>query len=335
MNTRQTGFWGWIIRILVWLLILGLFFTTLTWFAGAQAKSELANENPPPGQLVDVGGYRLHINCMGQGSPTVIMEAGNNDFSVQWSLVQPEIAKSTRVCIYDRAGFGWSDASPYPRTLETTVKELHTLLVSAKVEAPYVMVGHSFGGILVRAFAYQFPDQIAGIVLVDSAHQEQVGRVPALQNAATQVIGQFRTLSVMQSFGLLALSPEQIPVRGLQGVALQQYRAILATTNYFTVAANETEAIFADWGNIPSDDEASLKDIPLIVLSRGLPEPLPGVSVVENQQYEQEWQEMQKELVALSSESRQIIAKESGHYIQLQQPDLVIDAVEQIVESAE
>ncbi len=321
----------WFKRIFIWLLILALLLTMLTWLSGNTAKSKLAKENPPPGQLVDVGGYRLHINCMGQGSPTVIMEAGNNDFSVQWSLVQPGITKSTRVCVYDRAGFGWSDASPYPRTLETMVKELHTLLVNAKVEDPYVMVGHSFGGIIVRAFTHQFPNQIAGIVLVDSAHQEQVDRVPALQNVATQVLGQFRTLSVMQSFGLLALSPEQIPDRGLQGEALQQYRAILATTNYFTAAANETETIFADWKNFPSEDKASLKDVPLIVLSRGLPEPLPGVSDVENQQYEVTWQEMQKELVVLSFESRQIIAEKSGHYIQIQQPDLVIDAVMQIL----
>jgi len=333
-KSRSISIWGWFQRVFVGLVVLALFLIAFTWLSGNSAKSKLSKENPPPGQLVDVGGYRLHINCMGQGSPTVIMEAGNNDFSVVWSLVQPELAKTARVCVYDRAGFGWSDPSPSSRTLETMTKELRALLVNAKVDGPYLMVGHSFGGIIVREYARQYPDGIVGIVLVDSAHQKQVEWAPVLQKVAVQAVNQFHTLSMMQSFGLLALSPDQIPDRGLQGKALQQYRSILATTNYFTAAANETETIFADWGNFPSDDKGSLGEMPLIVLSRGLPEPLPGISDMENQQYEEAWKEMQKELVALSSNSEQIIAEKSGHYVQIQQPDLVIDAIMHILTGA-
>lgn len=327
------SFRKWMFRIIVGLLSLSLVLTALTYAAGVSAKSKLAGKNPPPGQLVDVGGYSLHINCRGQGSPTVIMEAGNNDFSVVWSLVQAEVAKSTRVCVYDRAGFGWSDPSPSSRTLEMMVKELRALLVNAKIDGPYLMVGHSFGGIIVREFAKQYPDDIDGIVLVDSAHQRQVARAPVLQKVADQTIGQFRTLSFMQSFGLMALSPEQIPDRRLQGAALQQYRSILAATDYFTAAANETQTIFADWKNIPPDEKGSLKDILLIVLSRGLPEPLPGISDEENRQYEEAWKEMQGELIALSSNGKQIVAEESGHYIQLQQPELVVKSIIELIQS--
>jgi pimeloyl-ACP methyl ester carboxylesterase len=326
-STQKNRIGKWTKYTLLALPVVIVLLVISTWAAGNSAKLQLAKDHPAPGQLVDVGGYKLHINCEGQGSPTVVMEAGNNDFSLQWSAVQPEIANFTRVCTYDRAGFGWSEASPYPRTVETMVAELHSLLINAGVEGPYVLVGHSFGGIIVRAFAQRYPDQVSGMVLVDSAHEGQAIRVPAMAKAAGQMIGQFHTLSVMENFGLLALSPEQIPDRGLTGEALDQYRSILATTQYFAAAANETESMYANMTTGPVVEPISLKNLPLIVLSRGLPEPLPGMSKLENQQYEMKWQEMQKELVGLSSNSRQVIATKSGHYIQIQQPDLVISSV--------
>lgn len=330
---KKSGVGKRIQRILLVLLVLIILLSGLTWVAGTFAKTQLVKEQPAPGQLIDVGGYKLHINCQGQGYPTVLLEAGNNDFSVIWSTVQPEIARFTRVCAYDRAGFGWSEKSPHPRTVETMVGELHTLLMHANIEGPYVMVGHSFGGIIVRSFARRYPDLVSGIVLVDSAHEEQAIRVPALAMAARQITGQFRVLSAMNRLGLLALSPEQIPDRGLKGDALNQYRAVLATTDYFDAAAIESETIYADMVKEPGIKLSPLKVLPLIVLSRGMPEPLPGASALENQQYEFTWKDMQKELLGLSSTSEQEIAVNSGHYIQLQQPDLVIGAVREILDS--
>jgi len=312
-------------------LLLGV----VTWWAGISAKSNLAKQFPAPGQLVDVGGYKMHINCVGQGNPTVIMDAGNNDFSVQWALVQPEVAKFARVCVYDRAGFGWSEPSPYARTSMTMVEELHALLVNAQVEGPYVLVGHSFGGMNMRLYAHQYPGEVVGLVLVDSACEEQTIRVGALQKAAEQVLGQFRTLAQLSSFGLLALSPDDIPARGLPDQALAQYRAILATTNYFEMAIAETEALEKSFAEVRAAKMTRLGDVPLSVLSRGLSEPLPGISEADNQQYEQAWQVMQSELAALSSNRQQIIAKESGHYIQLKQPQLVIDAIRELVQAAQ
>ena len=122
----------------------------LTWRRGAKAKAELAAKYPAPGKLVDVGGYRLHLNCQGQGGPTVVMESGNGDFSLSWSKVQGKVAKFTRVCTYDRAGLGWSERSPQPRTAHNLVKDLNTLLARSDVEPPFVLVGHSLGGPLVR-----------------------------------------------------------------------------------------------------------------------------------------------------------------------------------------
>src|SRR4030095_8529101 len=131
------------------------------------AEAADARAYPPPGQLVDIGGYRLHINCTGAGSPTVVIESGWGDFSAAWGWVQPEVAKTTRVCTYDRAGMGWREVSPQPRTAREFAKELHTLLEKANESGPYVLVGHSMGGYTVRVYAHDYPDEVVGVVLVD------------------------------------------------------------------------------------------------------------------------------------------------------------------------
>ncbi len=302
---------GLLILILILAGLAGLAYT-----AGLSARSRLAHENPPPGQLTDVGGYDMHIYCTGQGSPTVILEAGLNDFFVSWSKVQPGIAGMTRVCSYDRAGLGWSEASPHPRTTDVMVDELHSLLVKSSIEGPYILVGHSFGGILMRQFAQKYPEEVRGLVLVDSAHEQQVMRLPSLAATAEQFAYQFRTLSTMSSLGMMALSPATIPNRGFPDEAYRQYQAVLATTGYFDGAIAESAAFYAGAPELPE----SLEDVPLIVLSHGLSD--------DGQfQFEREWTGMQKELAGLSSNSRQVIAEESGHYIQLDQPDLVIEAI--------
>src|SRR5215510_4849574 len=122
---------------------------------------------PPPGKLVDIGGWRLHLNCTGEvraSQPTVILESGIGDFSVEWSLVQPDVSKFARVCSYDRAGDGWSEMGPHPRTFHQIAYELHTLLDKADVKPPLVLVGHSYGGGLVRQYQSIYPSEVAGIV---------------------------------------------------------------------------------------------------------------------------------------------------------------------------
>src|SRR5215212_8961641 len=142
----------------------GLAFAFATIVANAQGRSDLP-PYPAPGRLVDIGGWRLHLNCTGEAKPTqptVILEAGMGDFSVEWSLVQPDVAKLARVCSYDRAGDGWSDIGPQPRTMRQIVYELHTLLDKADVRPPYVLVGHSFGGWLVRLYTATYPSEVTG-----------------------------------------------------------------------------------------------------------------------------------------------------------------------------
>lgn len=330
MRPSQVRQWRW--RILRGGLVLLLALGGLTWLAGMWAKANLAKEYTPPGQMIDLGGYNLHLHCRGQGRPTVLLEAGLNDFSVQWALVQPAVAQFTQVCAYDRAGLGWSEPSPQPRTSAMMVDELHTLLTKAGVTGPYVLVGHSFGGINMRRFAHQYPDTVRGMVLVDAAHEAQGVRVPALHSATEQLIQQFRLLARLNGFGLLALAPTQIPNRGLPADALAQYRARLATSDYFKAAIAESAAFYTARNDASISNLTSLGELPLIVISRGQGAPLPGLTVAENEEYEQNWRSLQAELVALSSNSQQWMAEQSGHEIQLQQPALVIDAIRQLVQ---
>src|SRR5215475_16204790 len=144
----------------------------MLYILSASAQSESTPPPfPPPGRLVDIGGWRLHLNCTGEArasQPTVILESGLGDFSVEWSLVQPGVAKFARVCSYDRAGDGWSELGPHPRTFRQIVYELHTLLDRAGVKPPLALVGHSYGGWLVRQYASTYPSDVVGMALVEA-----------------------------------------------------------------------------------------------------------------------------------------------------------------------
>ena len=154
------------------LLVLGLILAGTIYESVSEAADVRAY--PPPGQMVDVGGYRLHINCMGTGTPTVVIDAGWGDWSLSWGWVQREVAKTTQVCTYDRAGMGYSEAGPLPRNAEQFAKELHILLARANIAGPYVLAGHSLGGLPVRVFAHDYPTEVAGVVLIDSMSPGQM-----------------------------------------------------------------------------------------------------------------------------------------------------------------
>ena len=133
---------------------------------GKIQQSKLHAMYPAPGQLVDIGGYQLHIDCRGVGRPTIVLEAGQGESSLTWATIQSALAKHTRVCAYDRAGYGWSERSSLSRTVPNMVEELHTLLVRAKIDGPYVLVGHSIGGLAVRLFAQRYPQAVVGLASV-------------------------------------------------------------------------------------------------------------------------------------------------------------------------
>lgn len=299
---------------------------------GALARTSLANAHPPPGVLVDIGGHSLHLNCMGEGTgPTVVLEAGNADFSVMWSKVQPDLAASARVCAYDRSGLGWSERGSVPRTLAAMTDELARLLDAAGIDGKLLLVGHSFGGIVARSFTASYPGRVAGMVLLDPAHERQLAASPTMAAAVDAGVAQFSGLVPLASWGLLAMMPGNIPSRGLSEAAHGDYAAVLATTEYFAVAAEETAMLPANLEAMAAMPDA-LGDLPLTVLSRGRMDGPPGASTSDLTALEQAWGELQAEIAGLSTNSQHRLADESGHYVQLDRPDLVIEAVREMLD---
>jgi pimeloyl-ACP methyl ester carboxylesterase len=174
----KRGLGSWIRRGLLWLVAGLLALAVIGAIYQAVATQVDQRTYSPLGEMVDVGTHSLHINCVGRGSPTVILEATNLGMSAHWVRVQQLLAKTTRVCAYDRAGMGWSEAGPEPRHARQISSELHTLLKGADTEGPYVLVGHTYGGLYARMYATRYPNQIADVALVDSSHPEQFTRSP-------------------------------------------------------------------------------------------------------------------------------------------------------------
>jgi len=302
-------------------LLKGLLFVTIALIIFGVIYQNLASAYdrktyPPPGKLIDVGGYRLHLYCLGAGSPTVILESGLGSGINVWMLVHKKIAETTRVCAYDRAGLGWSDGVKEPLSSMQVAQTLHTLLVNANIEGPYIMVGHSAGGIHVRAFTHLFPKEVAGMVLVDSAHENQSSND---QPKTINLIGrdlQWKQCEILTSIGLIRLfelltyAPNPNPL----------YQADLANRNrteYCRAIGNEFKAFDKD--SRQATPPQTLGDLPLIVLTAGL-----GTNPT--------WNTLQNELASLSTNSTHIVIENSGHMIQISQPDAVIKAVEQIIQ---
>ena len=191
------------------------------------------------------------------------------------------------------------------------------------------------GGMLARMYAHQYPDEVVGLVLVDSFHEERISRLPKLRQATLDMRGQFRMFTFLSSFGIMALAPRTIPNPGLPDDAYLQSQAVTATSGSLEMLLTELNLMEESSNEALALHMTTLGKLPLIVLSSGHGEEIPSLSDAENQQIWQELQTEQSELTALSSASTQIIADQSGHYIQLDQPDLVIGAIRQVVQATQ
>jgi pimeloyl-ACP methyl ester carboxylesterase len=281
--------------------------------------------NPMEGRLFDVGGYKMHIDCAGEGSPTVILESGLGDTYVSWRKVQPQIAKLTRVCSYDRAGLGYSESSSQPRTSTVIAGELHALLRAAGVAPPYVLVGHSMGGYDVRLYASLYRHEVAGMVLVDASHPDQENRFPPeFKNIEGTEIREGEFMEFAMPFGvprLLNLCDDD-PVLRAAECNFQTMREDIAEFKSRRESAAQTAATGA------------LGDMPLAVLSHDPDKPSADLPEDLAKPINDAWEKMQEELVHLSTRGTRVIAKNSSHYIQIDRPDVVIDAVRGVVEQA-
>jgi len=276
-----------------------------------RARAREAAQFHPPGRLVDIGGYRLHLYCTGSGGPTVILEHGHRATYLDWFRVQPETAKFTRVCSYDRAGYGWSDRSPKDRVPSVMAEELHTLLIAAGEKPPYVLVGHSFGALDTVMFAHKFPGEVAGLVLVDGARPESLRQIPGRLWV--------RMMEITMPFGLPRWrgwcegGPAEIAAeKAVHSCRSQYLTTIQQEDSNFPQTAAEMRGI------------SSLRNIPLVVIARD-----PGRG--QNPAAETRNIQRQRESATLSTNSVFIVAEGSGHDVPLARPDLIVKAVQDLI----
>lgn len=300
------------------------------------AQNNDARLHPMPGHLVDVGGRNLHIWCTGKGSPTVVLESGLTAPGVAWRSVQSEVSASTRVCSYDRAGIGWSDSSPDPTRATHVVSDLEHLLATAEIEGQLLLVGWSAGGVFNRAYAAQHPERIAGMVLVDSSHEAQQLRLPHFEDDNT--LGLLSLCSAISWTGILRVlgTGEQIVQSMKTSERLQQEQLALFNRSSWCSGVADEMKVFPEDVADPAGP-ASLGNLPLIVITRGKPADLdelpPGSSPQTAAALNRTWQELQDELAALSTRSEHWYADNSGHGIPYEQPEIIIRAIRQLLES--
>jgi pimeloyl-ACP methyl ester carboxylesterase len=306
-------------RILFGLIALGLVLAVAGMIYQNIFEARDVRFNPMPGRRFDVGGYKMHIDCTGEGTPTVILDSGLGDSYVSWRKVQPQIAKFTRVCSYDRAGIGYSDSSSQPRTSKVIAGELHALLRAAGVPPPYVLVGHSMGGYDVRVFASMYPDEVAGMVLVDASHPDQENRLPP---ELRDMEGSWRREAEFMEYSMPFGFPR------LFGFCNDDDAVIRAAEcNWHTAAESVAELKAFPESAAQTAATGALGDMPLAVLSHDPDKPSAEFSADLDKPISDAWEKMQEELAHLSTRGTRVIAKNSSHYIQLDRPDVVVDAV--------
>lgn len=283
---------------------------------------------PAPGQLFDVDGRELHLNCTGSGSPTVILEAGGATPSIVWWELQRQLAAFTNVCSYDRAGLGWSDPSPNALSFEDGARDLKALLSAAEVPGPYIMVGHSKGGLHVRTYARLYPDDVSGVLLLDAAEEVHTfAQMELLESIAAETRGQ----AVLARIGLIRLilrvSPQAANVPdNIPDEVQPALLAEMAKPDLYRLGYSE----FETYSLTPTELRVEggfgrLGDVPLIVITHGVP--FTGGQA----RTEPGWPQAQERLAGLSSNSELLVADNSGHAIFWDEPGLVVDAVQRLI----
>jgi len=330
--------------------LMALFLSTLVLAAGCTQQAaappapdpvrELSAAWPPSGEILEANGSRMHIRCTGNGSPAVVLEAGSTDISLSWANVQPGVANFTRVCSYDRQGYGWSDPLDGPITARGVTNRLHSLLGAANVSPPYVLVGHSLGGEYMRYYATRYPDDVAGIVLVDPGSEWQMVRTgdnfTREQQAAihTAVLG-IRAMGEKAKDGTFAANLSLVPADPrLPAYEFHAYQALLATRpSFWEARAVEAESAFSIFSELQQAEITLPENIPLIVIASGNDMGF-SQDPANNAEANAIFRTLQQEIARESANGTYRVAPDTTHYVQLDRPDIVIDAIRSVVDAA-
>jgi len=329
---------GWTKKIFLFLLGLAVVVAICGAIYELLGERRDAKRFPQRGKTFQAGNVALNIDCSGTGGPTVILDSGLGVPAAGWILVQPEVAKFTRVCSYDRAGYGWSGASPDPRTSEQIAKELKELLTAAGEKGPYIIVGHSFGGYNIRVFTEHYPADVAGMVLVDASHEDQEKRMtPAFQEFSKKQMASLKAQKIlapiMIHLGISRflsknedggkLSPESVSeITYLQ----RQAKYVSAITDEMLSFSQSASEVRATHG---------LGNRPLIVLTAGKSPELgalpPGLTKKDFDEFHEIWvNDLQVQESQLSTRGKRIMVPDSSHMIPMERPDAIVSAIHEV-----
>jgi pimeloyl-ACP methyl ester carboxylesterase len=319
---RFQNIFSWIGKILLGLFVLLVGLIGIGLVREAILRDKYHAEYPAPGEMVTIDDHDIHLYCVGDGTPTVIFESDLDQYgSLSWNAVQGEIGKLTRACSYDRAGIMWSEPGPRPRDGETIAAELKTVLETAGEASPYILVGHAFGGAYLRIFAGQNPDDVYGMVLVESSHPDmfirfkEYGIVPDIPDKNIRPL-----ILLLAHLGMPGRSP------GSQNAASSETDSQIQAFLPESSMAWFDEKVESPNTLAQAGQYDYLGDFPLIVIATARPP-----SIEQGQAIHDLWVELQQELLLLSKNS-EIRIYEVGHYPQLQSPELVIEAIQDVLE---
>ncbi|RCG25070.1 alpha/beta hydrolase [Sphaerisporangium album] len=282
------------------------------------ARSGDGERRPPPGRLIAVEGHRMQLDCSGRGGPTVVLEAGLGESSASWAGIQAQLAQHGRVCSYDRAGYAWSEDGPGPRTAGRAARELHALLAAAGEAGPYVLVGHSYGGAVVRLFAAERPGETAGLVLVDVMDETGTAELGA---AKPFIAAQFTLYQAAARLGLVrllggdAVTPSGAPEPARRAAPIVYGAGTMATARAEGLASLDSAA------EVRATVRPGMwRDMPVVVIAAaGQPDRVLG---------------HYRDMAALSTRGRLVVAKSPEHYVQYAEPRLVLDSIQEVVTEA-
>lgn len=304
-----------------------------------------ARRFPQEGHSVALGAefpnVSLNMECSGQGNPTVILDTGLGVPAAGWKFVQPEVTKFARVCSYDRAGYGWSTPGPLPRSSGEIVRELHALLAASGEKGPYVLVAHSFGGFNVRVYTKEYPADVAGLVLVDTSHEDQESRMTGslktfMKNQTAQVEFQKKVAKALIFFGVARLTTSEEGPANLPKTFLQEVKYLQLQPKFVDATVSELQSFSASADEVRA--AGNLGERPLVVLTAGKEEEakdLPkGLDKKDLDEFRKIWMnDLQVQEAHLSTRGKQVIVADSTHMIPFERPERVIAAIREVCEA--
>lgn len=321
----------------VWRKLVLAFFTAIVLLISSGfiyegiASHQAKRDYPPPGKLVDVGGFSLHIRKIGSGSPTIILESGSGETSLSWRDIPNQLAKSATVVSYDRAGYAWSEKADQQRTGANIVQELHSALKKEGLGGPYLVVGHSLGGMYARLFTQTYRNEVTGLVLIDARPEnDERDAKPILEQEKFRGNPPASILKLLKRSGGLRLFQNVL----LEGMVAKEDRGpfinVIAKPSYFEAKEEEGKLAFTTEDAIRGQDLGSL---PVRIISRGKPQDYTAAGISEDggKKLEAIWQDGQRNMLNLSTNSQLVVATKSGHMVIHDEPGLVVQTIQSLL----